>query len=89
MITIIENNELTSEIHVHAAGCSHITRSEVYFSQNFAKVMSTDNYENIEQAAIDYFGEIAADQFEWGTREWLNEVMFEWKMNTRIFPCAK
>lgn len=89
MITIIENSELTSEIHVHATGCSDITRSEVYFSQHFVTAMTIDEYENEEQAAIHCFGEIAADSFEWGTDDWMNEVMFEWNMNTRIFPCAK
>lgn len=89
MITIIENNELTSEIHVHATGCNHITNSELYFADKFAKVASADEYESKEQAAIDYFGEIAADQFEWGTDEWMQEVMFEWNMSTRTFPCAK
>ena len=89
MITVIENNALTSEIHVHATGCSSITDSEAYFAKNFVTAMETYKYESELQAAIDYFGEVAADHFEWDSDEWLEEVMCEWERNTHVFPCAK
>lgn len=89
MITIIENSELTTEMHVHATGCSDITRSEDHFSKNYVTAMTSEECDSVEQAAIYFFGEVAADNHEWGSEEWLNEVMFEWKVAARVFPCVK
>lgn len=89
MFTIIESNQSTSEIHVHAAGCKDVTKSKNYFKKNYSGTPDTWDYQSQEQAAIDMFGEVAADMYEWDTEEWLAQVMYEWNTIAHIYPCAK
>lgn len=84
-ITVIDNT--SQEIHVHAAGCRDIARS-VKKLATYGPPQVTD-YDDVQDAAEDFFGDVAADDYDYGSDEWREEVQFEWDNAAHVHPCAR
>lgn len=84
-ITVIDND--SQEIHVHAAGCRDIARSTKRLA-TFGPPQVAD-YDTHEEAAEDFFGDVAADEHEPGSEEWEAAVLLEWEICAHIHPCAR
>lgn len=84
-ITVIDND--SQDIHVHAAGCSDIARSTKKLATYGPPEVS--DYSDHQEAAEVFFGDVAADSHEYGSEEWKEAVMQEWKICAHIHSCAK
>lgn len=84
-ITVIDNT--SQEIHVHAPECRDIARSTKKLA-TYGPPQVTD-YDGHQEAAEDFFGDVAADEHDYGSEEWEEAVVLEWEICAHIHPCAR
>jgi hypothetical protein len=73
--------EETSEVILHAKGCSHILRDAKRLQAQYGIKATVTTYSSLEEYADEVWYDIASDTDEPAVR-----VMFQ---NTEVSPCAK